>query len=356
MSQAVSGSIQVRPQGSNPAARRASSAAEISPPFSLAFAIRVAMNMDEPSKPPLALIAGPTASGKSALSLALAEQARGVIINADSAQVYRDLRIVSARPGPEEEARAPHRLYGYRDGGEACSAADWAADAAREIALVHSAGQLPILVGGTGLYLRTLLEGIAPVPAIDPSLREVVREMPVVEAHAALTNEDPDAARRLRAGDTTRVQRALEVVRSTGRTLAEWQRERRGGIKAIVTLRPLLLLPPRDWLYERCNRRFEEMLSPEGIGEVRSLLARKLDPALPVMRAIGVREIAAFLAGELSREQALAAGSTATRQYAKRQYTWFANQPPAEWPRFRAVPDGAGCEQAQGLLLRRAIA
>jgi tRNA dimethylallyltransferase len=314
------------------------------------------MNMDEPSNLPLALIAGPTASGKSALALALAERTNGVIINADSAQVYRDLRIVSARPGADEEARAPHRLYGYRDGAEACSAAGWAADAAREIAAAHAAGRLPILVGGTGLYLRTLLDGIAPVPAIDPQVRDAVRGMPVVDAYQALAAEDPEAAARLRPSDTTRVQRALEVVRSTGRPLGEWQRERRGGIGGAVALRPLLLLPPRDWLTARCDRRFEEMLSPQGLEEVRSLLLRELDPALPVMRAIGVREIAAFLAGDHSRDQALAAGRTATRQYAKRQYTWFANQPPPEWPRFPAVLDGQEFEQALGLLLRRAIA
>jgi tRNA dimethylallyltransferase len=314
------------------------------------------MNMDEPSKPPLALIAGPTASGKSALALALAERANGAIVNADSAQVYSDLRIVSARPGAEEEACAPHRLYGHRDGAEACSAADWADDAAREIADAHSVGRLPILVGGTGLYLRTLLDGIAPVPAIDPTVRETVRAMPVAQAFQALAVEDPEAAERLRPSDTTRVQRALEVVRSTGRPLADWQRERRGGIGDAVTLRPLLLLPPREWLYARCNRRFEEMLSPQGVEEVRSLLTRKLDPALPVMRAIGVREIAAFLTGELSREQALEAGRTATRQYAKRQYTWFANQTPPGWPRFRGIPEGEGFEQALGLLLSRAIA
>jgi tRNA dimethylallyltransferase len=314
------------------------------------------MNMDDASKPPLALIAGPTASGKSALALALAERANGVIVNADSAQVYRDLRIVSARPSAEEEARAPHRLYGYRDGAEACSAADWARDATLEIAAAHQAGRLPILVGGTGLYLRTLLKGIAPVPAIDPQVREAVRAMPVVEVYGALTREDPEAAERLRPSDTTRVQRALEVVRSTGRPLAEWQRERRGGIGEGVTLRPLLLLPPRDWLTARCDARYEEMLSSQGLEEVSSLLARKLDPALPVMRAIGVREIAGFLAGEVSREQALAAGRTATRQYAKRQYTWFANQPPAEWPRFREAPEGDAFEQALGLLSGRAIA
>ncbi|HEY0148684.1 MAG TPA: tRNA (adenosine(37)-N6)-dimethylallyltransferase MiaA [Allosphingosinicella sp.] len=312
--------------------------------------------MDTPSKPPLALIAGPTASGKSALALALSERTGGVILNADSAQVYGDLRILSARPSPEDEARAPHRLYGYRDGGTPCSAADWAADARREIASVQEEGRLPILVGGTGLYIRTLLDGIAPVPAIDPEVRETVRAMAVAEAYQALTMEDAEAAARLRPSDTTRVQRALEVVRSTRRPLGEWQRQRSGGIGEAVALRPLLLLPPRAWLYARCDRRFEEMFSPEGLAEVSSLLERRLDPVLPVMRAIGVREVAGFLAGDLTREQALEAGRTATRQYAKRQYTWFSRQPPTEWPRFTAAPEGAAFDEALGLLLRPAIA
>jgi tRNA dimethylallyltransferase len=185
------------------------------------------------------------------------------------------------------------------------------------------------------LYLRTLLDGIAPVPEIDPVIREDVRSRPVAENHAALEREDPEAAARLRPTDTTRVARALEVARSTGRPLAEWQRERTGGLSGEVELRPLLLLPPRDRLYPRCDERFEKMLSEEGIEEVRSLLARGLPESLPVMRAIGVREIAAFLRGDLTREQALEAGRTATRQYAKRQYTWFAHQPPADWPRHR---------------------
>ena len=279
-----------------------------------------------------------------------------MVINADSAQVYRDLRILSARPSPEEEARAEHRLYGYRDGAKPCSAAGWAADAKREIAAAHAGGRLPILAGGTGLYIRTLLDGIAPVPEIHAEIRATVRTLPVSEAHEVLRREDPEAAARLLPSDTTRVARALEVVRSTGRPLAEWQKERSGGIAGSVSLSPLTLLPPRDWLYARCDRRFEEMLSDEGLAEVRLLLERGLDPALPVMRAIGVREVAAFLAGDFTREQALEAGRTATRQYAKRQYTWFSRQPPPEWPRFTGVPEGHGFEEALGLLLRAAIA
>jgi tRNA dimethylallyltransferase len=307
------------------------------------------MNTSTSSLPPLALIAGPTASGKSALALAFAERSNGAIINADSAQVYRDLRILSARPSAADEARAPHLLYGYRDGALPCSAVDWAADAARAVREVQEKGQLPILVGGTGLYLRTLLEGIAPVPSIDPEVRSEVRVMSVASAHEALSREDPSAAARLNSTDTTRVARALEVVRSTGKTLAEWQRLKSGGIGDEVDLRPLILLPPRDWLYDRCDRRFKAMLE-EGVAEVRALLARRLNPALSVMRAIGVREIRAFLEGEMDRGEALAVGRTSTRQYAKRQYTWFSRQPPEEWPRFQEVPEGSGFEGALALL------
>jgi tRNA dimethylallyltransferase len=298
------------------------------------------MNMASTGKPPLALIAGPTASGKSALALALAERVGGVVINADSAQVYRDLAIVSARPGAAEMARAPHRLYGTRDGADSCSAADWAADARAEIAAAHDAGRLPILTGGTGLYLRTLIEGIAPVPEIDRAVRAGVRALGAGEAHEALAREDPAAAARIRPGDTARAQRALEVVRATGRTLKDWQAEKVGGIGDSVGLRPLILLPPRDWLHARCDERFDKIFSDEGIEEVRLLLARSLPALAPVMRAIGVREIAAFLHGRMTRDQALAAGRIATRQYAKRQYTWFRRQPPADWPRFEAALEG----------------
>ena len=310
------------------------------------------MNMANPSKPRLALIAGPTASGKSALALALAEREGGTIINADSAQVYRDLGVVSARPSQEEEAHVPHRLYGTRDGAQACSAADWAADAKRAIAETHEEGRLPILVGGTGLYLRTLLDGIAPVPPIDPIVRAEVRALPVERSYATLLKEDPEAAARLRPTDTSRVARALEVVRSTGRPLAEWQKEKAGGIAGDVTLLPLVLLPPRDWLYARCDRRFEAMMSDEGVEEVRRLLDRRLDPDLPVMRAIGVREIAGYLSGRLSRDEALEAGRTATRQYAKRQYTWFSRQPPPDWPRLYQPLEPQVLEAALGSLAR----
>lgn len=291
------------------------------------------------SRPRVALIAGPTASGKSALAVRLARMANGIVINADASQVYADLHILSARPDEEEMDGVPHRLFGHIDGAEACTAARWAAEARDEIGKAHAAGRLPILVGGTGLYLRTLLDGIAPVPDIDPAIRAAVRAMPVAEAHAALAREDPEAAARLAAADTTRVGRALEVVRSTGKPLSQWQRHKSGGIGRDITLAPMVLLPPRDWLIDRCDLRFGQMVDHGAVGEVEALLARRLSAELPVMRAIGVPEIAAWLAGEIDRETMVERGRIATRQYAKRQYTWFSRQPPADWPSIAAIID-----------------
>lgn len=288
--------------------------------------------------PPVALIAGPTASGKSdcAVRLALALGAQGraaTVINADSAQVYADLAVLSARPSAEEMQGVPHRLFGDWDGARACSAADWAAAARAVIAEVHAGGGVPILVGGTGLYIRTLLDGIAPVPPIDAAVREAVRALPVADAYAALQAEDPARAALLAPADAARIARALEVVRSTGRSIADWQTRKTGGIGHAIALHPLILLPDRAALYARCDARFALMLERGAIDEVRALLARQLDPALPVMRAIGVPEIAAFLRGESTLAEAETAAAQATRNYAKRQYTWFRRQPPPEWPR-----------------------
>jgi tRNA dimethylallyltransferase len=302
-------------------------------------------------KPPIALIAGPTASGKSELALRLAEATGGVIVNADSAQIYRDLPILSAAPSPADLSRTEHRLYGIRDGAEPCSAADWAALAKIEITILHGEGRLPILVGGTGLYLRTLLDGIAPVPPIDPEVRAEVRAASVAENLAALMPLDPVAAATLNPGDTSRIARALEVVRSTGRPLADWQKQREGGIGDQIELKKsLILLPTRSWLNERCDRRFTAMVEAGAIAEVEKLLERNLDPQLPVMRAIGVREIAAFLGGELTEAQAINAGQQATRRYAKRQFTWFSRQPPPDWPRFTEPLEGQAIDRALALL------
>ena len=194
-------------------------------------------------------------------------------------------------------------------------------------------------MGGTGLYLRTLLDGIAPVPAIDPEVRDRVRAAPVEQNRAKLASLDPEAAARLKPADAARIGRALEVILSTGRTLAEWQTQREGGIADEVDLRAIILLPPRKWLYARCDERFAHMIDQGAVTEVEALLARKLNPNLPVMRAIGVPELSAYLLGDRSLDEAIAAGQQATRRYAKRQYTWFAHQPPAHWPRFQEALD-----------------
>jgi len=294
----------------------------------------------------VALITGPTASGKSALAMAVAEKRRGVVINADSAQVYADLRILSARPSPEDEARVPHRLFGHVDGADIYSAARWATEAKVEIAHAREAGLLPVVVGGTGLYLRTLLDGIAPVPPIDPAIREMVRAMPVADAHAELSRLDPPAADRLAPADTTRVARALEVIRSTGRPLADWQKAKIGGIGADIDLMAMILLPDRDWLLARCDARLEAMFAGGAIEEARAVLARTdILPAAPVRMAIGVPEIASVLAGTSTLQQALAAAQLATRQYAKRQFTWFRNQPPAMWHRSDATETCAALQE-----------
>nr|WP_066659273.1 MULTISPECIES: tRNA (adenosine(37)-N6)-dimethylallyltransferase MiaA [unclassified Sphingomonas] len=292
------------------------------------------MNMPNSSRPRVALIAGPTASGKSALAIALAQATGGTVINADSAQVYAELRILSARPSPEDEAQAPHRLFGHVTGTDDYSAARWAAEAKAEIAAAQERGSLPILVGGTGMYIRTLLDGIAPVPGIDPAIRAEVRALPVAEAHALLTERDPEAATRLAPTDTTRVARALEVVTATGRTLADWQQAKVGGIGDQIDLAPLILLPDRAWLIQRCDRRLAAMFDEGAIEEVSALLARDdIPPEAPVRKAIGVPEIAALLAGEIGRAEALERAQAATRQYAKRQYTWLRHQPPPDWLR-----------------------
>lgn len=289
-------------------------------------------------KPPLALIAGPTASGKSDCAVALAQELerrgrRAVIVNADSSQVYADLTVLSARPTAEEMGGIDHRLFGAWDGAQTCSAAEWARAARETIGAIHAEGAVPVLVGGTGLYIRTLLDGIAPVPEIAPEVREAVRALPVAQAYAALQAEDPERAARLAPADSTRIARALEVVRSTGQSIGHWQALTSGGIGADVTVRAAILLPERQGLYRRCDLRFQRMMERGALSEVETLLARGLDPDLPVMRAIGVPELAGVLRGETPLEDAIARGSQATRNYAKRQFTWLRHQPPQDWAR-----------------------
>jgi tRNA dimethylallyltransferase len=275
------------------------------------------------------VIAGPTASGKSALAVAVAQALGGTIINADASQLYAALSIISARPSRAEEAVVPHRLYGVLDGDEVASAVRWAGMARAEIAAARDAGRVPILVGGTGMYLRTLIDGIAPVPAIDPAVREDVRAMPTAEVHAALRREDAEAAARLQPADQQRTRRALEVVRSTGVTLGVWQRQRVGGLD--LPVRGLVLRGSRPTLYARCDARFLAMMAAGAVDEVRALLARGLPADRPVLKAVGVPPLAAFIGGRVTLDAAVAQAQQDTRNYAKRQMTWFANQHPG-WP------------------------
>jgi tRNA dimethylallyltransferase len=296
-------------------------------------------------RPPLVVICGPTASGKSALAMALSRLAPATIVNADASQVYADLRILTARPSLEDEAENPHRLFGHIDGTRAYSAAEWAEDAKIAIADAHAAQRLPILVGGTGLYIRTLLDGIAPVPPIDPAVRQAVRAMPVSDAYAALQTEDPQAAARLNPSDKTRIARALEVVRSTGRPLAQWHARREGGIAERVRIAPMVLLPPRDWLKVRIAERTQAIVAG-GAAEAEALIKRQdIAPEMPVRRAIGVPEMTRFIYGDIDASEVEAAIVLATGQYAKRQYTWFRHQPPAHWPRHIEQPDDELIEQ-----------
>ena len=226
-----------------------------------------------------------------------------------------------------------HQLFGYIDGNEACSAARWAGDAKTAIAAAHARDVLPILVGGTGMYVRVLLDGIAPIPDIDADIRQAVRKMEALEAYRELEKLDPVSAERLHSTDTTRIQRALEVIRSTGKPLDHWHENKTGGIADEIVLHPLVLLSPREWLYQRCDLRLHQMIDAGAAVEVEALLSRHLSAHKPVMRAIGVPEIARWLSGDIGQETAIEQAQAATRQYAKRQYTWFRNQCPADWAR-----------------------
>ena len=288
------------------------------------------------------LIAGPTASGKSALALALAEATGGIVINADSMQVYRDLRVITARPSPEEEARVPHRLYGYCDAAVNCSAGSWGADATAALAEARAANRLPIFIGGTGLYFKALTRGLSAVPPIPAEVREDVRarmERDGVEAlHAELARSDPVSGEKLKPRDSARVARALEVIEATGRALPDWHREGLPPVLPAEGIAAVFLAPDRKDLYARINARFETMLEKGALEEVAALAARRLDPILPAMKAHGVPALIRYLAGEITREQAIEIGQTDTRHYAKRQFTWFRHQ----LPEFeRVAPDAA---------------
>ena len=308
------------------------------------------------SRSSILAIGGPTASGKSALAADTARRFGGVVINADSMQLYRDLPILTSWPDDDLRARAPHRLYGVLDGAERCSAGRWRALATAEIERAQEGGALPILVGGTGLYLRALLQGLAPVPAIPAPVRAAVRALceqeGSVRLHTRLALRDPEAARRLEPGDSQRVMRAYEVIEATGRSLLSWQEERHDRYAGSAAV--LVLEPPRDALYGACNERFEGMMAAGALDEAARLLGRDLDPGLPVMKAVGVRPLHDHLSGVTSLERAVQLGRQETRRYAKRQTTWFRTQMPgtARMPdRYRAESKEESLALVERLLL-----
>ncbi len=278
------------------------------------------------------LIAGPTASGKSALALALAEAWGGAVINADSMQVYRDLRIITARPDPLEEARAPHLLYGHRDAGENCSVGMWLGDVAEALATCRAERRLPIVIGGTGLYFRALTQGLSAIPPVPSEVRASIRARIEAEGpqalHAVLAARDPETAARLQPRDGVRIGRALEVLEATGRSISDWQASNAPPLVDLAGARAIFLSPEREQLYATINRRFALMIEQGALEEVRKLAARQLDPALPAMKAHGVPWLSRHLAGEIALEDAIANAQADTRHYAKRQMTWFRHQLP----------------------------
>ncbi len=281
------------------------------------------------------LIAGPTASGKSALALRLAERLGGIVINADSMQVYRDLRIITARPSPEEEARVPHRLYGHVDANVNYSVGAWCRDVRVLIDEAERDGRVPILIGGTGLYFTALTKGLAAVPPIPPDIRVRVRERLASEGvaplYAELLQRDARTAYRLMPNDRSRISRALEVVIATGRSLADWHREGLPPLIDAIAAAKVFITCEREELKRRIEARFSAMLAAGALDEVRALAARTLDPILPAMKAHGVPWLIRHLRGEITLDQAAAGGVMDTRRYAKRQVTWFRNQLP-DWP------------------------
>jgi tRNA dimethylallyltransferase len=286
------------------------------------------------SDAPVIVIGGPTASGKSGLALAVAERLDGVVINGDAIQVYRDLRVLTARPSEADERRAPHRLYGMLDAAETCSAGRWQELALAEIAAAKEAGKRAVVVGGTGLYLRALTEGIAPIPDIPAGIRAAARtryaEIGKEEFYAELAARDPVMAARLQPADGQRLMRAWEVIEATGRSLAQWQDEPMEVPKLDFTM--IVLTPPREDIYAACDVRLDAMVAGGALDEVGTLTKRaeseKLDPGLPVLKALGYAELASHLAGRTTLEAAVAAAQQQTRRYAKRQMTWFRHQLP----------------------------
>jgi tRNA dimethylallyltransferase len=286
--------------------------------------------MSDNERFPVLIVAGPTASGKSALALEIAIACGGTVINADSMQVYRELRILTARPSEADEARAPHRLYGVIPAAEACTAARWrdmAVDAIRE---ARAEGRLPILCGGTGLYLKALMEGLSPIPDIPAAVRASIREghagAAAADIHAALEHADPRAAERIRPSDRQRMLRALEVIVATGRSIVDWQALPLSGPPPGMDFCSILLLPPRKAVYAACDARFRRMVEAGALEEVRALRQLDLAPDLPAMKALGVAALMRVLTGEMTLEDGIDAVQQETRRYVKRQFTWFSRQ------------------------------
>lgn len=286
--------------------------------------------METPDRRPIIVIAGPTASGKSKAALDVAEAFDGAIINADSMQVYRELRVLTERPGLDDICRVPHFLYGVLPAAEVCSAGRWLEMATAAIAEVRAMGRLPVVVGGTGLYLRALMEGLSPIPEVPEAARTEARrlhgELGPEAFRERLAAVDPEAAGRLPAGDTQRLIRAYEVAIGTGRTQADWQAEEPAGPAVPGWFASIVLVPPRDALYAAVDVRFQRMMERGALEEVKALLALGLAPELPAMKAVGVRELAAVLKGEVELPRAVEEARRATRHYAKRQFTWLRHQ------------------------------
>ena len=291
------------------------------------------------------LITGPTASGKSALAVRLAARHGGVVVNADSMQVYDTLNILTARPQPQDMGGVEHRLYGHVPAGAAYSTGDWLREAAAVVAELRVQGKLPVFVGGTGLYFRALTGGLSDMPAIPAAVREHVRGRLTAEGaealHRELAGQDPETAVRLMPGDGQRIVRALEVLEATGRSISAFQVETAPAVIDPGRAEKIVVLPDRATLAARIDRRFAMMLRSGAIEEVRALLALALPPAMPVMKAIGVPQIAAMLAGEMSEAEVVERGAAATRQYAKRQMTWFRNQLDESWQRIDLLAPSA---------------
>ena len=313
------------------------------------------MSSQENSK--AVLIAGPTASGKSALALELAQKTGGVVINADSMQVYRDLRVITARPTPAEEATVPHLLYGLVDAAVNFSAGSWVADAAVALTQARAQSRLPIFVGGSGLYFKALTRGLSAVPPIPSGIREAVRARlqrdGVETLHAELALRDPASAERLKPRDRTRIARALEVIDATGRSLTDWHRDGLPPLLPPGRFRALFLEPDRDALYARIDARFAAMLKTGALDEVGRLASRKLDPLLPAMKAHGVPALIRQLRGEIGLDEAAVIGAADTRHYAKRQFTWFRHQlPEFEWVKPEAARERLRAAEAPRMAAR----